>query len=175
MLVAVAVIALVAVFAAGGGPAEIEEKPRVGTVHEEQAPTHMQTVDDPHEPYNTNPATSGAHLAQPPADTYGIYEHQLRDEEILHGLEHGAVGIWYNAATVSDTERQQLIDIFNDLPAGTAEGTPKAYLIPREGLDNNVKVALVAWTYSLDLEGIDSGAINDFYESHVNKGPERAP
>jgi Protein of unknown function (DUF3105) len=34
------------------------------------------------------------------------------------------------------------------------------------------KVALVAWHYVLFLDGYDQNAITQFYESHVNKGPE---
>ena len=37
------------------------------------------------------------------------------------------------------------------------------------------KVALVAWHYVQFLDGYDQNAITQFYESHVNKGPESVP
>lgn len=169
-------LAMVGLFALGGGKADvnIEEKPRIGERMPLQTAKHLQSVDEEHEPYNSVPATSGAHLAQMPAGDYGIHEEELRDEEVVHGLEHGSVAFWYNANTVSDEDKQQLVDFFRGLPT-FMNGQPKGYLIPRSDLEDNVKVAAVAWGYMLEQEEIDTGQLRTFYDGHLGKGPENAP
>src|SRR3989344_4041615 len=49
-------------------------------------------VGDPHEPYNSNPPTSGPHAA--PAE-WGISSVEIPDENAIHNLEHGGIWISY--------------------------------------------------------------------------------
>src|SRR3989344_1710779 len=41
--------------------------------------------------YNSNPPTSGSHYAVP-AD-WGAYDSEVPDEQLVHNLEHGGIGI----------------------------------------------------------------------------------
>jgi len=36
-------------------------------------------------------------------------------------------------------------------------------------------VQLAAWTYTLDLDNVDEAKITQFYNDHVDKGPELVP
>ena len=50
---------------------------------------HVQTVGDPHEPYNSTPPTSGPHL--PYIAPWGIHTRPIPNELQVHNLEDGGV------------------------------------------------------------------------------------
>ncbi len=67
-------------------------RPKPGQSVPQLSRTHIQ-VDDPHEPYNSDPPTSGPRAAPVEA---GFYDEAPPDEQLVHNLEHGYVIIWYN-------------------------------------------------------------------------------
>src|SRR5260370_13508099 len=61
---------------------------------------HVQTVGDPHEPYNSTPPTSGPHL--PDIAAWSIHIRPIPDELQPHNLADGGVDIQYNCACPDD-------------------------------------------------------------------------
>lgn len=55
---------------------------------------HISNVNEEHEPYNTNPPTSGPHTEQ--IGNWGVYKETLPKEVLVHNLEDGGVVIYYN-------------------------------------------------------------------------------
>jgi hypothetical protein len=77
-------------------------RPKPGQSVPQQARTHIQ-VGDAHEPYNTEPPTSGPHAGTVRAD---FYDEAPPDENLVHNLEHGYVIIWYNCSTLEEAQCQ---------------------------------------------------------------------
>jgi hypothetical protein len=77
-------------------------RPKPGQSVPQQARTHIQ-VGDAHEPYNTDPPTSGPHAGTVRA---GFYDEALPDENLVHNLEHGYVIIGYNCSTLEEAQYQ---------------------------------------------------------------------
>src|SRR5438874_2389775 len=81
----------------------------------------------------------------------------------------------WSSGTECTTLKNQLSDYINKLaPLDPTYREVKFVMTPyTRGMTK--KVALVAWHYVQFLDGYDQNAITQFYESHVNKGPESVP
>jgi len=128
--------------------------------------------------YKFYPPTSGPHYsvagsAPVPWKTIDT----LVEGQFVHNLEHGGIAILYNCPSGTDctTLRNQLSDYINKLaPVEPTYGEVKFVMTPySKGMTK--KVALVAWHYVEFLDAYDQNAITQFYESHVDKGPEAVP
>lgn len=146
-----------------------EDNTRIGTKHEDQGQKHLGPGET-NDKYNSNLPSSGDH-AQAPAP-WGVKDSEIPNETFVHNLEHGGVVIAYKPDLPED-QVKRLEEIFNKLPKSQQFGTIKALLIPRA--QNDKPVQLAAWTYTLNLDGIDEAQITAFYRSHVDKGPELVP
>lgn len=112
-----------------------------------------------HEPYNSNPPTSGPHLVNP-AD-WGVYSNPLQDEQAVHNLEHG--GIWITYKDIDDETKAALEQV--------ARANPGSIIMsPRS--ENDSKIALAAWTRLLKLDSYDEAKILEFIKANKNKAPE---
>jgi len=128
--------------------------------------------------YKFYPPTSGPHYGQPdapvPWQTIGTSSAPLVEGQFVHNLEHGGIAILYNCPSGSDctTLKNQLENYVQNLaPLEPTYGEVKIVITPyAQGMTK--KVALVAWHYVQFLDGYDQAAITQFYESHVDKGPE---
>lgn len=116
-----------------------------------------------HEPYNSNPPTSGPHYAEPAK--WGIYEESLADEQLIHNLEHGGIWISYRDATDQDLIAK-LKDVASDY-------TVKLIMTPRS--ENDSAIAVAAWGRLLKLDSFDQRQIQDFIKTFINQGPEQVP
>ncbi|MBI4053725.1 MAG: DUF3105 domain-containing protein [Candidatus Doudnabacteria bacterium] len=116
-----------------------------------------------HDPYNSNPPTSGSHYAVP-AD-WGVYREPLPDEQLVHNLEHG--GIWISYKNPEDKE---MVKQLEDLVGGYKT---KVILTPRA--QNDAPIALAAWGRLQKLDKFDAEVIRQFIKNLVNKGPEFVP
>jgi len=127
--------------------------------------------------YQHQPPTSGSHYSQagiaPVAwQTIGT----LQPEVWVHNLEHGGVVVLYNCPSGCDDLQKQLTTYVNSIvPPEPQYGEYKVIMSPySEGMGTH-KVALLAWDRIEFLDGYDQANITTFYESHVDKGPERIP
>ena len=60
----------------------------------DQGNLHIQSVDSPHVPYNSDPPTSGPHL--PYIAPWGVHTRPIDRELQVHNLEDGGVVVQYN-------------------------------------------------------------------------------
>lgn len=139
----------------------------------EQSRDHIQRG-APHDPYNSNPPTSGPHYADRPnmlqvqAGFYDDSDAPL-DEDLVHSEEHGYVIIWYNCdklpTGVTCPQLQEgLKEVRNDL------GGEKLIVLPRKSLDT--MLAMTSWTKVQRLDAFDVPKITQFYKSHLGQAPE---
>lgn len=117
-----------------------------------------------HDPYNSNPPTSGPHYAQE-AD-WGIYDSPLPDEQLVHNLEHGGVNIFYKPGSVDQATIDKLKTIQKGFPT-------KTVLAPRPA--NAKAIALASWTYNMNLDVFDEQTTRDFIRRNKNHAPEFFP
>ncbi len=116
----------------------------------------------PHEPYSSDPPSSGPHYATP-ADA-GFYPSALPVETVIHNMEHGQVVIWYQA----DLPAPDL-----DLIEKITREEPLATAAVPHGLDPSYQVALTAWGALQFCEGISEEAIALFRAEFQGRGPEQ--
>ena len=107
--------------------------------------------------YNSTPPTSGNHWGSP-ADC-GIYGEELRDERVVHNMEHGHVIISYNLDT-GDTA--SLLELAKDLPSLENWGIVRPYAGIEEGT-----VAMTAWGVIDLVQGVDEESIRTFYGTYI--------
>ena len=116
-------------------------------------------IGDAHDPYNTNPPTSGAHGA--PVD-FGVYQEELIDENVVHNLEHG--GIWISYKDLREEDIQKLEDIGRNYSGRTV-------VSPRSA--NNSNIAVVSWGRLLELDTVDVEKITEYVKRNFNRSPEQ--
>lgn len=138
-------------------------KPMVGEKIADLGSQHVKEGES-HEPYNSNPPTSGPHFGDSVAGA-GIKDQPVPDELVLHSMEHGAAVVWYREG-LEQSEIDKLKQVFGD-SAG------KKIMLPRNDLD--VPVALTSWNYLLKLEFVDEAKIKEFIETNNDRAPEKAP
>ena len=114
---------------------------------------------DSHEAYNSNPPTSGAHLAT--AARWGVYQEALSDEQLVHNLEHG--GIWISYKDI-DPETKANIERIGRSNPGSVIVTPRA--------QNDSKIAVASWKRLMKLDFYDEQKILDFIKANINNSPE---
>lgn len=111
--------------------------------------------------YNSNPPTSGPHYPVPAAVRF--YDQELRDEQLVHNLEHGQVWISYKPGLS--------VEIINSLK-GLAGGSVIVTLRSK----NDTDIALAAWgrldKFNVGAGGLDKRRIKDFIARYQNNGPE---
>jgi uncharacterized protein DUF3105 len=90
------------------------------------------------------------------ADCTGVvYATAVRNENMVHSLEHGTVWIAYNPDQIKDAALDKL--------KSKVEGQPYLMLSPYPGLDR--PISLQSWGHQLKLDSADDGRIDDFIKS----------
>jgi len=141
-----------------------------GQKMESQGNSHINEGAD-HPPYNSVPATSGWHYAQPLAPVkWGIHEVFIPEEKRLHNLEHGGVSITYDPDRASDELIASLEELVKN--AGS-ENFSEILLSPYPGTEHIIN--LTSWLFIDSFNTFDKSRINDFITSHHNSAnaPER--
>jgi Protein of unknown function (DUF3105) len=172
---AVAVL-LFAVAAIGFAVAEVNE----ADANAIESPDEIQGLDsyyeDYEEPqehvattveYEQSPPVGGPHAAPPDwADCTGtVYDAEIRPENAVHGLEHGAVWITYNPDDVSEEDIDEL--------ASYVDGVPYRMMSPYEGQDS--PISLQSWGHQLKLDSATDPRIEqfaDFFTQNAEFTPE---
>jgi hypothetical protein len=111
--------------------------------------------------YETTPPVSGPHAPQPAA--CGTYAEPIPDEEQVHTLEHGAVGIQYRP----DLDPDQ-IGVIEELVSGY---DTHVFSAPYPGMEPNVVVS--SWGQKIELDSARTGAMRAYVEAFRLKGPEK--
>ena len=132
--------------------------PGPGEATDEQAATVLNSVNDPHEPYATDPPTSGPHVAQ--LAGHGYRTDTLPDEIQVANLSRGFVIVHFGSAAL-DADMRQL--------AAEFEGHD-VIVQPDANLPAETAVALTAWGRIEHLESYDKGRIYNFVRNYAGLG-----
>jgi hypothetical protein len=105
--------------------------------------------------YTKAPPDGGRH-APVWADCNGtVYPVPVRNEQMVHALEHGAVWIAYNVDEVTGDDRQSLAD--------RVDGQPYLLMSPYPALD--APISLQAWGHQLKLDDPNDQRIDQFIKA----------
>lgn len=108
--------------------------------------------------YTENPPVSGEHSAQ--AAGCGVYGQPLANPNMLHALEHGAVGILYEpGAPPKDIKEAESI---------VGDYDSHVFSAPYEGLKD--PFTIVAWAHLMRLDSFDRGATVEFIDTFREAG-----
>jgi len=126
---------------------------------------HVQTPDEPHAPYNSEPPTSGPHL--PYIAPWGIHTEPIIKELQVHNLEDGGVMVQYSCPS-------GCADLVARLRAIVERYPDHVILAPYPGL--KTRIALTAWTRIDLFDTFDEPRISRFIAAYRgidhHKGPE---
>jgi hypothetical protein len=138
----------------------------VGTAQSMDGRTHIEegTAGGP---YTSTPAASGPHWPQPVS--WGVYPDPIPQEPVIHNLEHGGIVIWYQADQVSPAEVQELAQYTQSW--NTTERY-KVLVAPWAGADFGSPMAMVAWTWLLYMDEVDTELMDRFVDQHYGDAPE---
>jgi hypothetical protein len=151
----------------------------IGTQVPDEGPAnHISPSDTP--TYKFYPPTSGPHYnlvgyAPVAWQTVAPQNQPLQEGQFVHNEEHGGIVILYNcpSGTACTKLQQQLSDYVKSIaPAEPQFNEVKLVMTPyTKGMQK--QIALVAWHYVEFLDAYDQKAITQFYENHVDQGPEQ--
>ena len=110
--------------------------------------------------YQTNPPTSGDHLAQ--AENWGVYDKEIDDKAGVHSMEHG--GIWISYKDIDDESKKVLEEIGKS-------NSQSVIVSPRTANDN--KIAIASWGRMTKLDSVDKVLIQKYIDTYKNQGPEK--
>ncbi len=114
--------------------------------------------------YDQSPPMGGPHDANWAVCNGMVYPKAVRTENMVHGLEHGAVWIAYNPDKVSGSALDTLKD--------KVVGQPAMMLSPYPGLDQ--PISLQAWGHQLKLSDANDKRIDEFITS-LRQNPNTYP
>ena len=107
--------------------------------------------------YGLEPPVGGLH--DPRAYECGFYDEPVREENVGHSLEHGAVWLAYAPDLVDDG-----VEVIRALVRDNDE----VLAAPHEGLDPGVAVVASAWARQLTLESVDDPRLEEFVALYQN-------
>jgi hypothetical protein len=105
--------------------------------------------------YDQSPPFGGPHDQAWAVCTGTVYDKAVRNENMVHSLEHGAVWIAYNPDKIKGGALNKLKDKVN--------GQPYLMLSPYPGLDK--PISLQSWGHQLKLDSADDERIDQFITS----------
>jgi hypothetical protein len=147
-------VVVVALVAAGAGYFAYRAAAKLpGTAMPSQGHRHLQTVNDPHEPYNSDPPTSGPHLSY--IAPWGIHTRPIPPQLQVHNLEDGGVMVQYNCECPEIVER---------LTAIVRSYDKFVILAPYPRMSR--RIALTAWTRIDTFDDFDESRIRRFIEAY---------
>jgi Protein of unknown function (DUF3105) len=132
---------------------KVESVDEIDGIESYDYPAGQEHVETP-VAYSESPPVGGPH-APPPAwaDCTGtVYDIDIRHENAVHSLEHGAVWITYNPDEVSDADIETL--------SALVENESGRMMSPYEGLD--APISIQSWGHQLKVDSADDERIEQF-------------
>lgn len=117
--------------------------------------SHIDEPTSPHEPYNSDPPTSGPHTEY--IANWGVHKEAVPFETLVHNLEDGGVVIYHSQSADADTVAQ-----LEKLVGGYQE---RVVLAPYPEMKN--AITLTAWGRIDRLEALDETRVVDFIEAFI--------
>ncbi len=124
-----------------------------GVLMPDQGNLHIPTADSPHEPYNSDPPTSGPHL--PYIAPWGVHTRPIPPPLQVHNLEDGGVLVQYNCECPELVEKLRAIVRRYDRHVILAPYPPM-----------KSRIVLTAWTRLDAFEEPDEKRIVRFIEAY---------
>jgi hypothetical protein len=115
--------------------------------------------------YSESPPVGGPHDGTWADCTGTVYDVDIRHENAVHGLEHGAVWVTYNPDEVSEGDISTLSDL--------VDGIPYRMMSPYAGLDSPISIQ--AWNQQLKVDSADDPRLAefaDFLTQNADNTPE---
>jgi hypothetical protein len=119
----------------------------------DQGNLHIQSISVPHEPYNSDPPSSGPHL--PYIAPWGVHTRPITRELQVHNLEDGGVLVQYNC------DCPELVAKLRDIVQKYDK-----YVILAPYPEMKSTIALTAWTRIETLSELDDKRIRRFIEAY---------
>jgi Protein of unknown function (DUF3105) len=126
-----------------------------GTFVPDLGNAHIQTPAEQHPPYNSDPPTSGPHLAY--TAPWGIHTEPIAKELQIHNLEDRGVLIQYNCPSGCPDLVDKLKGIVQRYP-------DEVILAPYPSMPR--RIALTAWTRIDTFDQFDEGRIQRFIKAY---------
>ena len=120
--------------------------------------------------YRNNPPASGPYYSE--ILQYGLYEQDVAEGFWVHVLERGGIVILYKCGAECSVLKKEIGDLLDTVPL-SKHGTVKLVIVPYEKM--NPLITAVAWNVQLPLEHFDANLLTEFYNRHVDQGPEDVP
>jgi hypothetical protein len=120
-------------------------------------------------PYSSTPAASGDHWDTSQLLDWGVYSTAVPQERAIHNLEHGGIVIWYQAGQLSAPQVAELAEYTR---RWNSTERYKVLVAPWAGSDFGAPIAMVAWTWLLYLDEIDTDLMDRFVDQHYGDAPE---
>jgi uncharacterized protein DUF3105 len=108
--------------------------------------------------YAESPPVGGPHDAA--WQTCDFYDGVIRNENVVHSLEHGAVWITYRP-DISDEEKERLEDLHDG----------DRFVVMSEYADQESPIVATAWNNQLAIESADSTELKQFI-NYFRQGPQ---
>jgi len=148
-----------------------EDEANCGDVeqHDIMGADHID-VGGAHEPYTTNPPTSGPHYNEPglgPVQA-GFYEEaaEAPPEGVIHNLEHGMIVFWYNPDAPNE--------VIEDLKLAVEDESIASVATPWTQIEGDANFVMTAWGQSQSCELVSRPVVNDFRREFQGiAGPEK--
>jgi hypothetical protein len=127
------------------------------TYEYEAGQEHVTTSVD----YSESPPVGGLHAPPPDwADCTGtVYDVDIRHENAVHSLEHGAVWITYNPDEISEDDIATLAEL---------AGKSGRMLSPYEGLDSPISIQ--SWNHQLKVDSADDERLKQYADFFTYNG-----
>jgi hypothetical protein len=116
---------------------------------------HIQTLAEPHAPYNSDPPTSGPHL--PYIAPWGVHTEPIPKELQVHNLEDGGVVVQFNCPT-------GCADLVDKLKTIVQRYERQVLLAPYSGM--KTRIALTAWTRLDAFDEFDEARVVTFIRAY---------
>ncbi|MBI2203422.1 MAG: DUF3105 domain-containing protein [Candidatus Rokubacteria bacterium] len=128
----------------------------------DQGNRHIASATSAHEPYNSDPPTSGPHLGY--IAPWGVHTRPISPELQVHNLEDGGVLVQYNC---------DCPDVANKLADIVRRYDRFVILAPYPAM--KPRIALTAWTRIDTMDEVDEKRITRFIEAYrgVDHHPAR--
>lgn len=138
------------------------EPPRPGIEQADHGREHVSSK----EYGGDQPPTSGSH-ANPVA--WGVYDTEVRDDQVIHNMEHGGIYISYQPSLPKD-QVEKLTRLLSAPFANPKFQPTKIVLAPRAA--NKAPIELSSWRRSEPLLAYDQQKIEDYVARNLGKSPE---
>ncbi len=151
LVFAAAVITYAVVKVNEANEGKVEAVSDIAGIEEYDYAAGQQHVTTPVE-YTESPPIGGEHDLQWADCTGTVYDVDIRHENAVHSLEHGAVWITYDPDALSEDEIATLADL--------VEGTSGLMLSPYEGQSS--PISLQSWNHQLSVDSVTDERIQQY-------------